>query len=317
MYKKISFLSVLIVLTLVFSSCKKDKKLENTPNNQKYNSVADFYKENCVKTQKYTVNGVTGGNFTTPNGTTVTIPANCFVTAGNGPVTGNVTIHFKDIYSQSDMLLSDVPTNFFDGTPLKSGGEFFINALVGDSALQIAPGMKIDIEQPLNGLVQDTAMKAMVLLPDTMQAGNIAAGGWFINQVNNVQSTPSSYIFSLYQFSGTNGAGTWCNSDNPSYFQSYTNTTLTVNSINGYDMDVFLIFKNVNSMVHVYQGGGNYPYVYAPVGLECTVVAIGMKDQKLHASFSPVTITNSLSVNPSFEEMTTEDFKEKLSKLNQ
>jgi hypothetical protein len=319
MKTNIKFLSGLLILTLLFYSCKKDKKNDHTPTNnqQNYTSLTDFYKKNGVKKQVYRIDASTGGSFTSPKGTVVTVPANCFVTAGNVPASGEVTIEFKDIYSKSDMLLSDVPTNFFDGTPLKSGGEFFINALLDDQPLQIAAGMNIQVEQPLNGLAQDTAMQAMILLPkDTIQGGNNGGGGWYIDPNSDLLWNSSSYVFTLYQFDTNNGAGTWCNSDNSSYFQAYPTTSLTVNKINGYNMDVFLVFKNVSSMVHVYENGNEYPYSAAPLGFECTVVAIGVKEGKLYASFNPVTITSNLSINPVFVEISTEDFKTQINALN-
>jgi hypothetical protein len=318
MKTNIKFLSSLFILALLFSSCKKDKKNDNTPTNtQTYASLKDFYKQNGVKKQIYKMDASTGGSFTSSKGTVVTVPANCFVTSGNIPASGELTIEFKDIYSKSDMLLSDVPTNFFNGTPLKSGGEFFINALLNGEPLQIDSGKNIQIEQPFNGIPQDTAMQPMILLPkDTIQGGNNGGGGWFIDPNSDLLWNSGSYIFTLYQFASSNGAGTWCNSDNPNYFQAFPNTTLTINKVDGYSMDVFLVFKNVSSMVHVYQNGNEYPYYYAPQGLECTVVAVGVKDGKLYASFSPITITNNLSVNPVFMEISTEDFKTQVNALN-
>ena len=322
MYTKISFLSILMVLAITFSSCKKDKKKDDVPNptttDQTYSSMVDFYNKNGAKLQTYQINASTGGSFTSPKGTVVTIPANCFVDASDNNVSGTVTIQFKDIYSKSDMLLSDIGTTFFDGAPMVSGGEFFINALLGDSALQIDAGKFIAIEQPFNnGAVKDLDMEAMILNDprDTIQGGgNIE--GWSISPGNSLLYTATSYVFNLYAFSGTNGAGTWCNSDNPYYFQAYTNTTLTVNAVAGYTLDVFLVFKNVNSMVHVYSDGTNYPYAYSPVGLECTVVVLAVKDDKLYSSFTPVTITSNLTINPSLTETTTDAFKTVLNSLN-
>lgn len=320
MYTKISFLSILTVLALSFASCKKDKKNDTIPSStdQTYSSTENFYKKNGVKLQTYFINASSGGTFTTPKGTHVTIPANCFVKGNNSIVSGNVIIQFKDIYSKSDMLLSDVGTTFINGAPMVSGGEFFINALQGDSALQIDSGKFIAIEQPfLDGEVRDTAMEAMIMIDpkDSIQGGN--NGGWSISPGDTLLYNTTNYVFNLYQFSGNNGGGTWCNSDNPYYFSAFSTTTLTVNKPSGFnDLDVFLVFKNVNSMVHVYSDGTNFPYNYSPVGQECTVVVIGVKDDKLYASFSPVTITSNLSVNPSLTETTTDNFKAILNSLN-
>ena len=77
-----------------------------------------------------------------------------------------------------------------------------------------------------------------------------------------------------------------------------------------------MLFKNVTSMVHVYSDGSNFPYNYAPVGQECTVVVLGVKDDKLYASFTPVTISSNQTITPVFTETTTDNFKTTLNSLN-
>lgn len=70
-------------------------------------------------------------------------------------------------------------------------------------------------------------------------------------------------------------------------------------------------------MVHVYNDVGNaFPYNYAPVGLPCTVVAIGVKDGKVYSSFTPITISANQTVSFSMSETTTADFKSQLAALN-
>ncbi len=324
MKTNIAFFTALAIAVISFSSCKKDKHNEANPNNPNSTSsvtLKKFYQNHGVKTKSYKINGATGGSFTTEKGTKVTIPANCFVNGGQA-VTGEVTIQFKDIVCKSDMLLSDVGTAFFDGRPMKSGGEFFINALLGDSVIQIDSGMKIDIEQPLNGQAVDNGMLPMVLQDSVVvqdTAGNMKINnGWMVDQNNVVAPTGSSYIFSLYQF-GYNGlsAGTWCNSDNPNYFSAFPQTNLNIHCNQDYDSDVFLVFKDENCMIHVYgTGGDNHSYVYAPQGKKCTVVAIGYLNGKFHASFTPITISANQEVTAGFQEITEEDFEAKLKTLN-
>ena len=310
---KNTFLFTAVMLLLSLSACKKNKN-EPAPSDN-YTSLANFYSVNGVPMQTYTVNGTTGGFFTTPQGTLVSIPANCFVTAGNNPATGTITISFKDIYKKSDMLLSNIPTNFFNGAPLKSGGEFFIQAKCGDSSLQIVPGMKISVTQPLKG--QDPDMKAMRFLNDSAV--------WFVSPSDTVINSPVGYVFNIYKRGPVNPdtAGSWCNSDNSNYFGSYTQTTLTMDNTLMIDntpqpSEVFLIFSDINSMVHVYYNAtsNTFPYRYAPIGLKCTAVAISIYNGKLYSSFVPVTISNNLPVHFSMSETTSDEFKAQLNALN-
>ena len=77
------------------------------------------------------------------------------------------------------------------------------------------------------------------------------------------------------------------------------------------------MFTNVNSLVHVYNGGGSdFPYNYAPIGLQCTIMAIGAKDEKLYSSFTPITISAGQTVNFTLSETTDAAFKTQLNALN-
>ena len=70
-------------------------------------------------------------------------------------------------------------------------------------------------------------------------------------------------------------------------------------------------------MVHVYNYGTNtFPYLYAPQGLQCTVVAVGVKGGTVYSSFTPITITSNQTVNFSMTATTTAAFESALTALN-
>ena len=308
----------LLIIVVFCNSCKKDKLVTSTGTADGYVSLKDFYHKNEVQAQTFTINASAGGSFTTAKGTQVTIPQSCFVDKNGTLVTGAVTIEFKDIYQKSDMLLSDMPTMLRGGAPLKSGGEFFIRVKSGGDVVQISPNSSnpITVKQPLNGWPLDSGMQAFVLSPaDTLGWGQDSS---FVSQ----DTSASAYVFYLYTFNSPLDSGTWCNSDNPGYFATFPQGQLTLHASNTPTTsfpDVFLLFKNQNSMVHVYSGIGNdFPYWYAPLGLQCTMVAVGVgSNGKLYSSFVPITINSvNQSVSFSLSETTTADFKTELSTLN-
>ena len=210
------------------------------------------------------------------------------------------------------MVLSRMPTTTLDEKPLKSGGMFFIKALSNDQPVDMAPGAKIVVEQPLGDERPDSLMEAMV---QVQQEKN----GWTTSPIDQVQATATSYIFSLYQFSSPISEGTWCNSDNP-YFWNGPKTLLTLDPQDDpmvYNPDMFLVFKDVTTMIHVYNDGTNFPYRYAPLGYECTAVAVGTKDGELYSSFTTINIdTDSLVVPFTLSLTTTNNFKAELNALN-
>lgn len=321
MKAKINLLLAFTAL-IIGSSCTKEynnpvhttQTTGSNPATHHYGSMKDFYSVNSVKSQTFTVDVATGTAITTSQGTLITIPASAFVTLGGIPVTGTVNLEYKELYKKSDMLFSDKSTVLFDGRPLKSGGEFFIKATSNGAAVQLASGAHITVEQPLNGFAFDPGMAAFVALTDTFKwvpANNAAvdSGGGY-----------SSYIFDLYTFSSPEDSGTWCNSDCSTFFSAYPQTSLTMHANEDpslYYTDVFLIFSDINTMIHVYSGsGGDFPYMYAPEGLSCTAVAVGVRDSVLYSAFTPITIGSNQTVNFSLHPTTDENFKQQIDALN-
>ena len=308
-------IAAMVIATGAISGCKKDTPTPATnasQNTDKYASVGAFLAKNAAPLQAYTITSSTGGNFTTSQGTKVTIPANAFADAGNNPVSGNITIEFKDIYTRSEMVFSDMQTTFNNRYPLKSGGEFYINARQGSSQLHPVFPNAITVTQPFNGWPADSLMRAFINIPND-------TAGWVapVDSSNvYVDNALSDYVFSLYSFSDPIDTGSWCNSDNPDYFASYTQTSLTLkgnDSAAVYGTAVFLLFHNLNSMVHVYNSVySSFNYAYAPVGLQCTMVAVGVKDSTVYSSFVPVTIGSNQTVTFSLSPTTTAAFKTNL-----
>jgi len=305
---------LLVAIVFMITSCKKESPITGSTDN--YASTAAFFAANAVPLQHYTVDAVAGGNFTSPQGTKVVVSPNSFVAQGGGAVNGSVDIYFKDIYNKSDMLLSQIPTTMYYGPPIKSGGEFYIKASQGGSALILTGNTPIVITQPFNGKPADSAMLPMTSVRDTAQSDIV----WAVNGTDTVRESPSGYVFSLYTFQQPVDSGSWCNSDNPNYFSAYPQGVLTINETDtaaNYGTTVFLVFSNLNAMVHVYEVSANtFPYSYAPIGLQCTVVAVGTKNGKLYASFKPITISNNQTVSFSLSATTTTAFKAQLSQLN-
>jgi hypothetical protein len=307
-----------VIAMVIIASCKKEKT-ENpsaVTTTTSYLSVKDFLSRNKAKNQVFTVNGSTGGSFTSSQGTVVSIPPNAFLTFSGVPVTGNVRIEFKDIYKKSEMLLSDIPTQTLSGNMLKSGGEFLINASFNNQDVMLDAGKKITVTQPVQ---EGTGVADQGMVPFVAEQDSIGFG-WWPNPNDSIFVTTEEYIFSLYSFSSS-GSGTWCNSDNQAFFNAFPQTLLTLHGNDSPDVyltEVFLVFSNINSMIHVYRnyGTNDFPYNYAPVGLQCTMVALGAKDGKLYSSFRPITITANQTVNFSLTETTDAAFKAQLNALN-
>jgi hypothetical protein len=324
---KTNFIKMTCVILLagiaLIWGCKKDNSAQpatsTVPNNNSntntdnYSSMADFFAKNGVAAQTFTITNSTGGSFATPQGTVITIPANTFLNNLNQQVTGTVTITFKDIYKKSDMLLSNMPTTMANGMPLKSAGEFYINATAGGNPVNLAN--TITVKQPFNSPA-DLNMRPFVI-------SGIDTAGWKPADSSTGQvAVDSSYmLYQLIQLCAPLTSGSWCNSDNPSYFSIYTQGTLTLtetDTASNYNTQVYLLFKSINTTdaCHTY-GGNDFNFTNCvPIGLQCTAVAVGVKNGKIYSSFIPVTITANQTVKFSMSETTTANFKSQLAALN-
>jgi len=318
--------SLFVALTLIIG-CHKDSTTQPSPttttqttNTDNYSSMANFFAKNGVVAQTYTITNSAGGSFTTPQGTVVTIPANTFVNNLNQQIAGTVTITFKDIYKKSDMLLSNITTNMTTGAPLKSGGEFFIKATSAGTAVNMAN--TITVKQPLNSLPVDSLMQPYIKTDSTSTPVNIDTLGWALAHYNaTVSSTVNGYIYSLYTIGNPNASGAWCNSDDPYYFSSYTQGSLILqetDNASDYNTYVYLIFKGITTVdaCHTYNGNTFSYSNCVPIGLQCTVVAVGVKNGTVYSSFTPITIGANQTVNFSMSATTTAQFKAALTALN-
>lgn len=305
------------VVLSVIMSCKKNKT--NGINNNgfiNYSNIDEFYIKNGVKSEYFTFNSLFGGTFTSSQSTTIIIQPNSFVDQSNNDVNGLITLEFKDIYKKSDMLLTNKPTNRFDNKPLKSAGMFLINVKKSTEDLKLKQNSKILIHQPFNGIPLDTLMSAFVLMPPFPDFPL----NWVSNPTDTVLYNATGYIYTLYNFTFPSENGTWCNSDNPYFFQNFTQTTMTIHTtfdVN-YPIQIYLIFHGINAIVSINPNGGflNFIYNYAPVGLSCSIVAMGVKDGHLFAAFKDITISENFETDISLSEITTNDFINKLEALN-
>ena len=314
-----NFSATLLIAFITIFGCQKksDPPVNSDPDT--YSTLSDFYNANGVKSEFFTLNATTGGSFVSAKGTKITIKPNSFVDNQYNTISGTVKIEFKDIYSKSDMLMSNMPTMMEGGFPLKSAGEFYISASYDNVPINIANGKPILIQQPVQpGATLDTAMKPFVF----------AKVGWVQPPKDTVSIVPVSdsinylantYVFSFSNFLYANGQGTWANSDNPTFFAKYPQATLNIITdfpLNDYINDLYLVFKGINTAVHVYDNGTGFQYSHAPAGLPCTIVIVGVKGKKLYASFTDITISNNQTVHIPISEISTDDFKKKLKALD-
>lgn len=100
---------------------------------------------------QFTVEVGKGGRFTLDNGTVLTVPANGFVTPDGAPVSGKVTLKYREFHDAADIMLSGIPMLYDEKGKSESG--YFQTAgmieLLGEQDGQpvaIAPDRPINVQ---------------------------------------------------------------------------------------------------------------------------------------------------------------------------
>jgi len=243
-------------------------------------------------------------------------------------VTGDVQIDFKDIYKRSDMFWSNKPASFLSndnsGLPLKSAGEFYIKASQNGEALQV--GTSADdtllVIQPLF----DAYDAFIHPYGEMVHNDTVFLWGWNVAQGDNIMPLSDTignaigYIYTIYYFQNPIN-GSWLNSDCDLPMGTVFTTLSMHPSFSSSDFDeveMFFILSDVRSTAHLYKdyNSGDFIYNHAPFGYNATVVALGLKDGNLYSSFTPVTITNNLTVDFGLQQTTDVQFKAAIEALN-
>ena len=322
--KTTKFLFLTLYVGLLLVSCTKDNGLDNDCDGLdndcdgivSYNTMTEFFSENGVQSQTFTINVEDGSVITGEKGTVITIPENAFEDNGGNAITGSVTVSVKEIFTASEMVLSNRPTNAINGasenTFLLSEGETEIRAEQDGTSLKLVPGKSIQIKVPSSG-GEDAGMGVFL---GTVNSNDNIVWNQFLNTEIRFQSAPDSYIYDVFDMG-------WTNCDK---FYGYpgAKTTNYVNlstSPNKDEARVFLIFKenNLPAVVSFTQSyiDGLQSYVNSlPVGLQVTYVGITIKDNQQFLATKTVTISNDEVIELSFSPASTNTIKETLEALN-
>ncbi|MFT6500785.1 MAG: hypothetical protein ACJASQ_000895 [Crocinitomicaceae bacterium] len=312
---KISFgIAVLIGTSILsLSSCKKDEVVP-APNPivepETFGSIYSYLDSEPVAVQEFEMIAENGASFTASKGSSITIPANAFITYNGLPVTGNVTITVKEIFSQKDMLFTNIlPVSY--GEPLNSGGEFFLLAAQNGASLRVADGVFIDLKIPAQAI--DNNMQ-LFMAGQNVNADSVFWGladttsGFTFNSPNN------EYELNLDSLG-------WGNIDaflsNVTYFDIPFNLT-GVSGLDNSNTKAFAVFENQNSVwpIAPYTGiDNNVIDSYHLADVPMNVVVISVVNGQLYYGLLNVTPQQGLSYDIPMNETTSNYLDQIISNL--
>lgn len=226
-------------------------------------------------------------NYTSPRGVLLTINGSCLLKNGN-PVTGDVKVKYIEIFDKGDMLTSNRPTlgNVSGNKELLiSGGEFYIQATQEGVPLTLSCPMSLDVPTSITGGTQ----AGMLPFTGTIDANDDLA--WD-------QATTFDFITQTAVYSALVPSFGWFNCDR------YTGsagpkTTITANVPAGYGANagIFLAVKTFPNSL-------GKSYGLFPIGLDCYLIFVTLKDGKFRYAIKPQVLTANHQVTFSLSETT-------------
>ena len=238
----------MLVALVLFNACEKEEEVIVTPVSISYTSLDTYWETKAPTAESFIFTAQNGTTFTTKNGSVVTIPSNALITLSGLPVSGDVIVKMKEVFTKSEMMYSGIlPVSF--GNVLNSGGEFFIQATQNGNTLRVADNMLVEVEIPAQAVANNMQLffAEPIEEPDTMNwvqfqqpelpQDSIGSGFTF-------NSADSTYEINL----DTLG---WCNIDGFMSGVSYFDCTFNLTGVTGLDntnTNAFAVFKNENAV---------------------------------------------------------------------
>jgi hypothetical protein len=238
-----------LAISLSLFSCKKKEVEpeipESTPNTptETFSSLADYFASKPVESELFTVIAENGGQFSASKGSSLTIPANAFITSDGQAVTGSVTIKLKEVFSTNDIINSGIfPVS--NSYILNSGGEYYLEAKQNGNLLRVADGTFLELDIPAQAV--DNNMELF-----------FAAGDEDVDSVNWVEQ-PDTLANSHFSFNSTDGVYElvldslgWGNIDAFDWSITYFDCDFNLTGLSGLDNSnttAFAVFQGQNSV---------------------------------------------------------------------
>ncbi|MEO6721507.1 MAG: hypothetical protein ABIN67_14155 [Ferruginibacter sp.] len=284
-------------------------------------------------------------------GTKISINPNDLVTESGKPLGQNIEVELKELTNQRQLLRTNAQT-VSDGKLLVSGGAYFIGMTSNGEQLKLKEGKTLSVQFPKlsdkemalfygqrNDLEQINWQKATETFKTTQPPANTqpATDAIKTKRKSDIEAimdyvdsgynpTPEekerniqqrkNYIVSqkVYDEIGIAKLG-WINCDR---FLEVEDKTDLYASFNPQDSiknaNVYLVFKDINSVIQAYYYSDKSPqFGNMPVGYKARLIAYTVKDEKVFAYSTDLTITKGQNLTLNLKEISDKDFKKLIS----
>jgi len=301
------FAGFAMLMMLIFTACSKE---DTSP----YDSIEDFF-EKQQDLQTFTVNPANDIFFTGKQGTKVSIPAESIRDASGNLVTGDVTLEFVEIFTKSEMILNNKPTNLSDGGILVSAGEFMLNLKKGEDLLQPSNGVTFDF--PVRENVSNVEQMSVWRAAENDLEGLFSWDARSTDSLGLVQFNVVTQQMNMSTFGWD--SFTWLNCDYR-FITSDPLTRLNVKPVNLTadlsNVAASIAFRRINSVIGMWSNSSGFQSIEIPIGEEVDVVMVGVGEEGIFLAVESVILSEDLELELEMEKVTEEELKEKLMELD-
>lgn len=284
----------------------------------------DYLKQFVKQSQYFFIDPLKDTILQGREGTTIYISASCFTGKDGMISTGKIRVELKELFSIRDIILSNKPT-VSDGKILETAGQIYINAFQGNSPLKLSCPEGLSFSIPSSDLKYDMKLfigrfdtrgninwqldSGLVMEPIVMNdfIGEEEYEGYYLPE------TVSNYFFKSNQLG-------WINCDR---FVDYEGekTDLIVKVENPmpleYKTTMFLVFKNIKSVMPVYTDNNEYfTCGQLPIGEEVVLVTVSASENACVFSCKDMIVEKGKIEKVKLETVSKSKMEEELAKLS-
>jgi len=300
-FKNISIIALLLS-SVLFTQCKKDKTEDPTPTTPTPTTpttstapatIAQMFAQNGVQAVSGTAIMATSQTVTL-SGVKINIPSNAFLDVTTGlPVTGTVDLSVKGIFTKSDIILTGAPANAA-GKLISTKGCIKVSASQNSQTLRVNPSTNVVVNVPESGTPVSNLKKYYAQQISVSDTGKI----W--RPSTDTASLQYTYdaATSKYYYQARLDSVAWLNTGYE-WDTTASKTTVYANLDSSYTSTNCTVYISLNGKMVVGamypQGAGSYYITNIPVGINVNFVVIAVKNGTYYSVVTPATITTSHS----------------------
>lgn len=252
-----------------------------TSNGSRRLSFADFFALNGEKTQIYPINATQETRLTGFKGTQLIIAPYSFTDLSGNIITGPVQLHLKEVFTKSEMVLTNKVSTSEDRM-LESGGQFYVAAFQGNTALKLKTPIKVilPINRNLSNPLSIRLFEGSLAITRSFRQTN--AFDWRLSSDRKLpiqkQNGQKYFQFNINQFN-------WYNCD--AFYakkaaRTMVSARVTENHLAFDEKAAFIVFKDANCVARMYNNGNHFTSFNIPQKKAASIVVLALRDGQLY-----------------------------------